>query len=92
MNSQWEPRLQVKVISNPLWKMEDLPQLASVSFPRAVGCTMSISSETMGPSLTQEILSYLGLANEVGADEILGIYLLVCLFIIWGFNSGPSAC
>ncbi|XP_073904271.1 annexin A9 [Castor canadensis] len=33
---------------------------------------MSISSETMGPSLTQEILSYLGLANETAAWGTLG--------------------
>lgn len=34
---------------------------------------MSVTSEKTGLSLTQEILSYLGLANKVGAAAIVGI-------------------
>lgn len=33
---------------------------------------MSVSSEKMGFSLTQEILSHLGLANKVGAAGTVG--------------------
>ncbi|XP_012930941.1 annexin A9 isoform X4 [Heterocephalus glaber] len=41
------------------------------SFPKPA-CTMSVSSGEMGPSLTQEILSHLGLVNKPAAWGTLG--------------------
>lgn len=48
-------------------------QLAPVSLPGAAHCTMSVTSGKTGPSLTQEILSHLGLASKVGAAGTVGI-------------------
>lgn len=43
------------------------PQLAPISLPGIASDTMSVTSGKTRPSLTQEILSHLGLANKVGA-------------------------
>ena len=46
---------------------EGSPQLAPISLPGIASDTMSVTSGKTRPSLTQEILSHLGLANKVGA-------------------------
>lgn len=42
------------------------PSAGSCPLPRTASCTMSVTSGKTGLSLTQEILSYLGLASKVG--------------------------
>lgn len=46
--------------------------LSWVPFPRAASGAMSVTSEKTGRSLTQEILSHLGLAHKVGAARPVG--------------------
>lgn len=47
-------------------KAGKVPSAGSCPLPRAASYTMSVTSGKTGLSLTQEILSYLGLASKVG--------------------------
>nr|XP_060479099.1 annexin A9 [Panthera onca] len=51
---------------------EGSPQLAPISLPGIASDTMSVTSGKTRPSLTQEILSHLGLANKTAAWGTLG--------------------
>lgn len=49
---------------------------------------MSVTSEKTGLSLTQEILSHLGLANKVGAARTVGIIFTLSSQGVRGLGTG----
>lgn len=67
-----------------------VPSAAPVSL-RAASHTMSVTSSKARPSLTQEILSYLGLANKVGLPGLDGSFLLHRLRGYEGQGCGKGA-
>lgn len=52
---------------------------------------MSVTSEKMGLSLTQEILSHLGLANKVGAARTVGTIFTRSTQGVRGLGTGKQA-
>lgn len=86
-----EPRLPgLGVTKRPRGPGAALSSLLSPPPPRTGKCTMSVTGEKTGHSLTQEILSYLGLATKVGAAGAAGIGCLRGWEWAGGRAEGPA--
>ena len=91
MNRKWKPRFQgLEVIKRPR-RAGNFLQLAAVSLRREASCTMSVTNGKTGLSLTQEILSHLGLAKKVGAAGTVGTIFTLSTQGMRGLGTGKQS-